>query len=48
MKLEVYCVIIAKPGKDDYTKARSYRIINLTSNFLKIMENSYSGTCKKI
>ena len=30
--------IIAKPGKGDYTKARSYRIITLTSNLLKLLE----------
>ena len=30
--------IIAKPGKDDYSKAKSYRIISLTSNLLKILE----------
>ncbi len=30
--------IIAKPGKPDYTNARAYRIITLTSNFLKLLE----------
>ena len=30
--------IIAKPGKEDYTKARSYRIITLSSNLLKVTE----------
>ena len=35
---ETGSVIIAKPGKDDYSQARAYRIISLTGNFLKIME----------
>ena len=30
--------ILAKPGKTDYTNPRSYRIITLTSNLLKILE----------
>ena len=30
--------IIAKPGKSDYTKAKSFRIITLSSNLLKLME----------
>ena len=30
--------IIAKPGKPDYSNARAYRIITLTSNLLKLLE----------
>ena len=30
--------IIAKPGKTDYSKPKSYRIIALTSNLLKVLE----------
>ena len=30
--------ILAKPGKDNYNVAKSYRIITLSSNMLKILE----------
>eukprot|EP00116_Pleurobrachia_bachei_P002378 sb/3462640/ len=31
-------IVIPKPGKADYTNPKSYRIINLSSNILKLME----------
>ena len=31
-------ITIAKPGKSDYTEAKSFRVITLSSNPLKLME----------
>eukprot|EP00116_Pleurobrachia_bachei_P004052 sb/3464314/ len=45
--LKSKAVIIPKDGKKDYTNPKSYRIISLTSNILKIMERGVQTFLKE-